>query len=122
MPFARKLFGLLQQRCPRCLKGPIYRRGMAMHTHCPQCQLRYEREPGYFMGAMYISYGLATLIIGAFMLMLHLTLPTWDLGWIVLLATGIFLPFVPFTSRFARVIWMYFDHWAWPTTSDPPST
>lgn len=113
-----KLGAMIRQRCPRCLKGPIYRGWLEMHSHCPHCQLLYEREPGYFIGAMYVSYALATLGIGLFMLLLHLALPEWDLGWIVLLATGFFLPFVPFTSRMARVIWMYFDHWAWPSTSE----
>ena len=30
-----------------------------MHPLCPSCQLKYEREQGYFVGAMYFSYGMA---------------------------------------------------------------
>jgi hypothetical protein len=91
-----------------------------MHVDCPSCGLRYEREPGYFIGAMYISYGMATVLIGLLMFLLHLALPTWDLGVIVLIATGLFLPIAPLTSRYARVIWMYFDYWAWPEAKDEP--
>jgi hypothetical protein len=27
-----------------------------MHANCPSCGLRYEMEPGFFQGAMYVSY------------------------------------------------------------------
>ncbi len=30
---------------------------------CPSCGLRFLRETGYFLGAMYISYGLGVLTI-----------------------------------------------------------
>ena len=34
-----------------------------MHERCPTCGLKFEREPGYFLGAMYVSYGLALVTI-----------------------------------------------------------
>jgi hypothetical protein len=34
-----------------------------MHEYCPVCGLKFEREEGYFLGAMYISYGLALFTI-----------------------------------------------------------
>ena len=37
-----------------------------MFERCPVCDLRFEREPGYFMGAMYISYVLGLLVIAVF--------------------------------------------------------
>ena len=116
--FFRKLWALVRQRCPRCLRGPVYRALLEMHDRCPSCGLLYEREPGYFMGAMYVSYGMATILIGLIMYLLHLALPAWDLGIIVLMATGLFLPIAPMVSRYARLIWMYFDHWAWPAAED----
>ena len=60
---ARGIFG---QLCPRCRTGDIFRssifRGFPkMHECCPVCGLKFEREEGYFLGAMYISYGLAII-------------------------------------------------------------
>ena len=43
----------------------IYRGFPRMHE-CPVCGLQFHREQGYFLGAMYISYGLAL----AFLLLL----------------------------------------------------
>ena len=35
-----------------------------MHAHCAACQLRYEHEQGYFVGAIYINYA-ATVVVAA---------------------------------------------------------
>jgi uncharacterized protein (DUF983 family) len=55
------LQSIFQQRCPRCRLGRIFRysifRGFPkMCERCSICDLKFEREPGYFLGAMYISY------------------------------------------------------------------
>src|SRR5438552_17405160 len=59
---------ILHQKCPRCHSGAIFRssifRGFVkMNERCPVCDLKFEREEGYFLGAMYISYGLDLILI-----------------------------------------------------------
>src|SRR6266852_6724889 len=59
---------ILQQRCPRCRMGGIFRysifRGFPkMCERCPVCDLKFEREPGYFLGAMYFSFALGVLVM-----------------------------------------------------------
>src|SRR5207245_11059362 len=54
---------ILHQKCPRCHSGAIFRSSIfcgfvKMNERCPVCDLKYEREVGYDVGAMYISYGL----------------------------------------------------------------
>lgn len=49
-----------REPCPRRRRGPIYRSSLwraflNMHEQCPHCALKFEREQGYFVGAMYIS-------------------------------------------------------------------
>jgi uncharacterized protein (DUF983 family) len=112
---SQKWWALLQQRCPRCCRGPIYRRGMHMHTRCPVCDLLYDREPGYFVGSLYISYGISCLVLMLGLLVAHLLFPETDLGWLILILAVLYLPFVPLVTRYARVLWIYFDRWAWPT-------
>lgn len=88
---------------------------MKMHERCPVCSLRYEREPGYFLGSLYISYGLACgfLLLGVWIGSLFF--PEVDLGWIALAAIIAFVPLVPMVTRYARVMWIFFDRWVWPT-------
>ncbi len=59
---------ILHHRCPRCRVGRIFRHSIflgfpKMYERCSVCDLRYEREPGYFLGAMYISYALALPVV-----------------------------------------------------------
>lgn len=79
-----------------------------MWERCPTCGLKFEREPGYFLGAMYISYGLALIT------MLGLGLLLWALsGWSIMKITFwailLFLPLAPTITLFSRVLWIYLD-------------
>jgi uncharacterized protein (DUF983 family) len=112
---AQKTGALLLQRCPRCSRGRIYARGMDMNACCPVCDLVFEREPGYFLGSLYVSYTLAIAVMLVLLGIGHLLLPSWDLCNVTLLVGLFFLPLAPAVTRYARVIWIYFDRWAWPT-------
>ncbi len=79
-----------------------------MYRSCPVCGLTYEREEGYFLGAMYVSYGLALVVLFAVMLPLWLVVGV-TLTRAVLVAFLVFLPLVPLLSVYARVLWIHFD-------------
>lgn len=54
----------LHAKCPRCRRGDMFNTSMygfklqKMNDNCPHCGVRFEREPGYFYVAMFISYGM----------------------------------------------------------------
>src|SRR5437868_1751131 len=73
----RILSGLVRLRCPRCFTGKLYRGLFAMNDPCPVCGLVIEREQGYFLGSMYVSYGLACLLIGVGYFVVAWFLPDW---------------------------------------------
>ena len=104
---------IFHQYCPRCRIGtifqsPKFRWFSRMHTQCPVCALKFEREEGYFLGAMYIGYllGLFVIVVLAISLWLglHLSLYRSFLWGMVL-----FLPFAVPLTILARVLWIYFD-------------
>ena len=107
------LGSILRERCPRCRKGRISRysifRGLPkMHERCPVCDLQFEREPGYFLGAMYISYGLAVVTIASLAAAFWLVTGWWitkDTLWAVVL----FLPMAPAITLLSRALWIYLD-------------
>jgi Protein of unknown function (DUF983) len=81
-----------------------------MHERCPACDLKFEREEGYFLGAMYISYGLALItIVGMGLILWAAT--SWSLQKITIWAILLFLPLAPTLTLFSRVLWIYLD-WA----------
>jgi Protein of unknown function (DUF983) len=79
-----------------------------MWEQCPNCGLKFEREPGYFLGAMYISYGLGLIVIVGWGLLLWALTP-WSLMKITLWAILLFLPLAPTITLFSRVLWIYLD-------------
>jgi uncharacterized protein (DUF983 family) len=111
---AQRWRALLRQRCPRCGAAPLFRSAFTMHETCLACELRFEREPGYFLGSMYISYGIGMVVVGLLMGGLYLMWPDLDLGVMVLIAGVLFVPLVPWAWRWSRTLWIFFDHWASP--------
>lgn len=104
---------ILRQMCPRCRTGRIFRKSIfsgfpRMQEQCPNCGLRFEREQGYFLGAMYISYGLALVTIVVLGLVLWAS-TQWSLQKIALWAILLFLPLAPTLTLFSRVLWIYLD-------------
>ena len=108
------LAGIVQQRCPRCRRGPLFTHSTLnlahfteMPAHCPVCNLAYEPEPGFYWGAMYISFGFSTgmmLVIG--FLVYHL------LGdpdtWVYITAVAVMAVLMtPFSLRYSRTLMLY---------------
>jgi len=79
-----------------------------MYESCPVCGLKFEREQGYFLGAMYVSYGLSIVPVLLFVLLIW-KVTGWRYDVSIAAAFVLYLPFVPFVTRFARVVWMYID-------------
>ncbi|HEV2011954.1 MAG TPA: DUF983 domain-containing protein [Candidatus Limnocylindria bacterium] len=102
------LRGILALRCPRCRRGPLFTGFIDMPESCPECGLIYEREHGYFVGAMAISYGLAVGLVAIIFFGL-LAITRWPLEWVLLVASVAFLPLAPLCLRYSRAIWMYLD-------------
>ena len=84
------------------------RRWLDMYSVCPVCDLKFDREPGYFLGAMYVSYGLSIPPVLALVFILWLV-AGWPFGAAVFGAFVAYLPFVPYVVRISRVIWIYID-------------
>lgn len=106
---------VLHGLCPRCLQGKIYRSAFKMNDTCPVCQLKFEREQGYFLGAMGVSYLLGVPILFAILALLSVTLfPTWPEYLVLAPAMIFYLPLIPLICRQARIIWIHFDRLADP--------
>jgi hypothetical protein len=76
-----------------------------MHEHCTNCNLKYERETGFFYGAMYASYALTS---GWFLLwfILYLTVLDWDTFYFALFIAITILLLSPLAIRLSRLIWL----------------
>lgn len=103
------LGSILHLRCPRCRTGKVYAGLLRMYSKCPHCGLTFEREAGYFIGSMYISYAMATVILGLGMFLFYTLFPSLPDVAIFGFGCLVLLPFVPLIIRYSRVIWMSVD-------------
>ena len=105
--------GIFHHLCPRCRTGRIFSTSIfrifpRMYKRCPACGLKFEREQGYFLGAMYFSYAIGIGAISLLALLVWAVL-SWDLPECVGTGFLLFLPAAPVVTFFSRVLWMYFD-------------
>ncbi len=102
-------------QCPRCRSANLFTSsstfsfsGMTdMHQHCPHCGLKIEREPNFYYGAMYVSYGLSIAISIANYVIMAALLGSSMVVFLVVNAL-ILLAAMPYTFRLARAMWIGF--------------
>ena len=104
--------------CPRCGVRTLFRRWLSMHEQCVSCGLQFEREPGYFVGAMYVNYALtvAVTISGYFFLeaWTDITLAPQLVLWG---SVSLLCPILLF--RQSRGLWLSFDYIFHPAPDAP---
>jgi hypothetical protein len=93
----------------------MFRGLVSMNDPCPHCGLLFQREEGYFLGAMYVSYFLSSAAYVVLHVAWSLIRDDWFSYTTMLLAMATFLPLVPLVFRYSRVLWIYLDRDACPT-------
>jgi uncharacterized protein (DUF983 family) len=116
---SRMLWWGFTKRCPRCGSGHLFRRWFTIVEQCPRCGLRFEREEGYWAGALAINIGAAIAVfVLVFVVGIALTAP--DIPVVELLAVliplMILVPIVYYP--FSKTLWMAVDR-AWLQHLDP---
>jgi len=106
----------LTRRCPRCgaghlFQGPRLWGWFTLAPDCPRCRLHFEREEGYWAGALAINIGITFgLFAIVFIALVAATIP--EIPVVPLLA--VLVPIVVITPivayPFSKTIWMAVDH------------
>ncbi len=103
--------------CPRCGARTLCRSWLTLHEHCAECRLRFEREQGYFLGAMYVNYGVTVglALLGSFAV--EWSMPV-SLTQQLLLWVGFCSVFPVCFFRYSRSLWLAMDYWCDPWGND----
>jgi len=106
---------MCQGTCPSCNKGNIFeQKGLLykmrmpkMYEHCTVCDYKFEKEPGYFIGAMYVSYMLTVgQAVGVYLMLAYVFgIENNFQIFLLIVATMIGLSF--FNMRISRIIWIH---------------
>jgi uncharacterized protein (DUF983 family) len=104
----RAVVRAVRLRCPRCGRTPLYSGIFAMRERCDACGFRYEREQGYFVGAIYVNYAVTTVITVGTVLVLDWTIGlTLTQQLVIGVGLALLVPVVFF--RYARSLWLGLD-------------
>jgi uncharacterized protein (DUF983 family) len=104
---------ILNEKCPNCGKGNVYEKKKkfielpVMKEECPECHYHFDREPGYFLGAMYISYALAVLQGILTFLVLCTFLPNIPTIWVVAVILLVISMFSMKNYKLSRIIYIH---------------
>ena len=105
---AQMIRGILGNRCPNCSGGAVFRGIYAMNKTCPACGFRFEKEPGYFLGALVAAY-----FIGAFTVVPTIVVTVFVLRMELSKALGIGIAQClichPFLFRYSKLTWLYVE-------------
>lgn len=109
-----KFMAMSKGLCPQCREGKMFKYPLRkiskfaeMNENCPVCGLKFEVEPGFWYGAMFVSYAntiLLLVIMGIGMFYLFNDPPT--LYYIVAI-TIVSILFVPFNFRISRSVFLH---------------
>jgi uncharacterized protein (DUF983 family) len=101
-------------RCPRCRDGNIFKTSVftfnnftKMNPRCPNCNLDYEVEPGFFYGALYISYIFSVGIFAAVTIILFVFFDDPESKVYITTVIVLSIIFYPFNYRFSRIIYLH---------------
>jgi len=109
------LYSSFGNRCPRCHKGKVFitdnpydlKNFDKMNSECPCCGEVFEKETGYYYGAMYVSYAwmagwfIVTFTINSYFIEAEL------LNYLIFFFVSVLI-LSPMTFRVSRITWLNF--------------
>ncbi|MBU2939864.1 DUF983 domain-containing protein [Lacinutrix sp. C3R15] len=110
-----KLYSILTGSCPKCHQESMYTdknpyhlsKTLEMNEQCSHCHTKYEIEPSFFYGAMYVSYAVGVAFaVAAFVI----SAVFFDASrhYVFISIIGTLIVFAPVIMRLSRNIWINF--------------
>ncbi|TYB78185.1 DUF983 domain-containing protein [Bizionia saleffrena] len=108
-----KLYGIFKGVCPKCHNESMYKNTnpyklndiFEMHDRCSHCNTRYKIEPSFFIGSMYVSYGLGIAFsVAAFVISYLFIGSSLTTAFVAIVVT--LIGFMPIIMRLSRNIWI----------------
>jgi len=107
------LYSIMTIRCPRCHEGKMFPANtlyspkfMKMNAGCACCGQPFEPEPGYYFGAMFVSYAINTAFFVAVWVALSVLVKEITTTMMVVALLAVVFGLLPITFRLSRVLWI----------------
>lgn len=107
------LSSLFGQKCPQCRSQKVFLHPtysssfLKMHERCAHCDMDFEPEPGFYWGAMYITYGYNAGLALSVSFILYVLFGNPGIWWYIGIIGGISLLLTPVFFRYSRLQMLY---------------
>ena len=110
-----RLYSIFKRKCPRCHEGDFFvstpydlRKAGEIHENCPKCGLKYSKEPGFYYGAMYVSYALGVALFVALWVSMNLFFSDVSTGLQIFIIITVSIILTPYLYALSKIIWANF--------------
>ncbi|MNJ84425.1 hypothetical protein D3C87_18780 [compost metagenome] len=107
-----KLNSVFKMKCPRCQEGEFFishpydmKNLGKIHENCSKCGLKYEKEVGFYYGAMYASYALGVALFVTCWVSFNLFFPNAGTWTQIAIISGLSIFLSPYLYALSKVIW-----------------
>ncbi len=81
-----------------------------MRSACPRCGLRFEHEPGYFVGAMAVNFAIVAIaFVAVLVVAMILTVPDVPVGTVLAVTVPIVTIGPIIVYPFSKTLWVAID-------------
>jgi len=110
-----KLYSIFNFKCPKCQEGEFFisqpydlKKMGEIHDHCSECGLKYDKEPGFYYGAMYVAYALAVAVFVTMWTSFNLFFKNVTIGWQIASIVTASIVLAPYLYALSKIIWANF--------------
>lgn len=107
-----KLYSIFKRKCPVCQEGDFFKSRPydlknigKIHDNCQSCNEKFSKEPGFYYGAMYVSYGLGVALFVAVFLLTYLIYPQSSAFIYIAIIALAMIVLGPFIYELSKIIW-----------------
>ena len=111
-----KIYSIIYNLCPRCHLSNFWKynnpyKNIIISDHhnlgiCETCNLKFEIEPGFFFGSMYVSYAISVFISLLIWIFYEYFFIEYDLFYLICFVALLLFFLSPITYFISRLIWI----------------
>jgi len=116
IPKGTKLYSILFMKCPKCHEEGLFENKSAykmdkffsMPETCDKCGQKFELDPGFYYGAMYVSYGVGIAWMVSVFVAFMVLYPSFSLNVYMLVSVLSLIGLTPIFFKLSRAVWINF--------------
>ena len=109
-------YSIFWNKCPKCRQGDLfltspfqYKTFDHMHDKCEHCHQSFNPEPGFYYGAMYISYAFQVALVVSILVATYILNLELEIKWYFVILISFLIVLFTKLFRWSRSIWLHIN-------------